>query len=312
MLAMHQDIHGELSLETRELLYKMASKERRVRGRNFVAPYIKGSKTAIVQIDKLMYRFKIEGIQGNGIGLFRPVNALIAKYVGEAEFEHRQRFLSALPSIELILSYQIDDGWVCIPAHKNTTKQLGGSQEVIVFGVQDAQRFDVVTARSDGYNLWYDDLSAASDPIVADNMREQFEELAKRTFSPKDVEMRVRNATPECHEAFRLAAQSWVKFRKTTTEDRVRELLRNGGARLGSFIARGQELEIIWQSESGVQYQSVVDRDSLDVVTAGICLDGEDDKFHLKDLPHLVSLGENTGSIYRTLRPRNISWPEEE
>ena len=42
----------------------------------------------------------------------------------------------------------------------------------------------------------------------------------------------------------------------------------------------------------------MINKESFDVVSAGFCLDGEDTKFHFKDLPFIATKGEQEDLIY--------------
>ena len=92
-----------------------------------------------------------------------------------------------------------------------------------------------------------------------------------------------------------------------TTEEELTKLLAAGGGKLSSYVVRGAHIEMSWQSRSGKPYVSSVRRGSYDVVCAGFCLDGEDTKFHLKDLPYIAEMGEEEDAIF-TVTSRDIDY----
>ncbi len=282
-------------IDAKELLKKLSSKEADVRKRDFVSPYNEKTKTAIVSIDGLVYRFSISGFKGSGIGRFKPTNALSAVYVSEAEFDERIIYMESLPVLNVILSYQNDKGWIAVPHDTRLAKSKFGIEgPVIVHNVSDAQAFDTIKVRYDGNNFWYEDFASFADLIKSQEMRTAFSMYAQKK------EVRIPKTTPEDSTAFELAKKSWEFFVKNSTENRIKELLENGGAKLGSYVVRGDNIEIKWKSSSGSKYNSVVKKDTFDVITSGICLSGQDSKFHLKDLPGVIETGERTGLIYRT------------
>lgn len=282
-------------IDAKELLRKFSSKEADVRTKEFVSPYNEKTKTAIVSIDGLVYKFAISGFNGSGIGRFKPANALSAVYVSEAEFDERIIYLESLPVLNVILSYQNDKGWIAVPHDANLAKNRFGIEgPLIVHNVSDAQAFDTIKTRYDGNSFWYEDFASFADLIKSQEMRTAFSMYAKKK------EIRIPKTTPEDNAAFELAKKSWEFFVKTSTESRIKELLENGGANLGSYVVRGDNIEIKWKSSSGSKYNSVVKKDTFDVVTSGICLSGQDLKFHLKDLPGIIERGERRGLIHRT------------
>lgn len=295
-----------MPIDSRDLLRRIIEEEKEFRGKDFIAPYTKSSSHAIVPFNKMLYRFGIKGMKGEGLGVFHPVSPSEARFVSDAEYEDVRRYYDALPHLYLILCYQIEQGWVAYPFNmESTTRRFGLASEVVVHGVSDAQRFDVITGRFDGENFWCDDLFAGADPIKADEMREAFGSgITKHSWEGKLQS--IKGVTPEDRTAFKLAFEAWDLFRKATTEHRLKELLESGGAKLGSYVLRGQNIEVRWESRSGEGYVSVVNKDTFDVVSAGICLDGEDEKFHIKDLPHIMDQGERQGLIYRTHPHRQL------
>lgn len=294
-----------------ELFDKIAAQEKAFRSREFIAPYTPALKEAVVSMSGMLYKFKIANCSGSGIGRFQPQDAFSAKWVDDAPYESQRKYFDALPRLYLILCFQTEEGWVAYPFKKETAlKKFGITGEAVILNVSDCQRFDVVVARFDGLNFWYDEIFAGSDPIKADEMRHLFEQRISSKQKSVDLNQ-IKKLTEEDKEAFSLASFSWDLFVKSSTESTIQELLENGGAVLGSYIFRGKNIEIRWQSPSGENYVSIVNKDTLDVVSAGICLAGEDEKFHLKDLPFIMEQGEKRGLIHRTHRNRNLLYNDD-
>jgi hypothetical protein len=288
------------SIDPSELLKQMAAKERKFRAQDFVAPYTQGSVFAIVPMHKgMLYRFRIKGFKDAGIGLFHPTSPNDAEFVSDAPFDQARTYLDALPKTLLVLSYQTEQGWIALPlSEESTRKTLGIAGPVLVLNVSDAQRFDPIVARFDGVNFWFDELFTGADPVKADEMRALFQKGFQGNVNVKGV-------VPEERDAYSLACDAWKQFAKISVESKVKQILKDGGARLGSFVVRGKNIEIKWTSASGEVYNSLVNKDTLDVISAGICLSGEDSKFHLKDLPHLIEQGEKRRLIVITRHARN-------
>lgn len=287
-------------VDPRNLLSKMAKKERQERVKEFLAPYTEYSKSAIVKVDGANYRFRIVGFQGSGFGIFCPIDPTCARYVRPAEYDKVYEYLQLLPKIHVILVCETNLGWSAYPYNKESTRmKLGVDFEIIVRNASDVQRFDVVTIRCDGRNFWYDEPFVGADPLKADALRDCF------ALRDDPVQMNrkmdgIKGVSPEERKAFNLAMSSWRTFQSQTTEGRIKEMLAYGGAELDHYVVRGDQIELVWQAHSGSYYKSRVAKDTLDIVSAGICLDGGDSKFHLKDLPGIIKEGEDGHLIYIT------------
>lgn len=285
---------------SRELLRQLADKERELRTREFIAPYHPGCKSAIIKMEGVHYKFRIVGLIGSGsnIGLFQPVDPTCAKFVRDVDFDLRRRYLDILPHIHLILAYETERGWVAFPMNRESALvKFNLDSEVLVKGVTDVERFDTIIARYDGLHFWFDEPFAGADPVLAHHMRECFRPDWDVARMEKEIKV-LKGLSAEQRRTFELAVVSWTLFRKLTTEDRIKRVLESGGGTLGRYVLRGDNLEIKWSSPSGRLYTSLINKDTLDVVSAGICLSGEDRKFHLKDLPFIMDQGERQNAIH--------------
>lgn len=279
---------------SRDLLNKMIKKEKEFRTKEFLAPYIKDSKTAIVKMDNANYKFRITGFDGSGFGIFQPVDPNCAKFVKEADFDQVRQYLDILPKIHFILAYEVEDGWVAYPMHAASAEHNFGLQsEVVVRNVSDCERFDTVVARYDGLHFWFDEMSPAIDYHKAESMRYYF--VADEYSDPNRMKESVKSVvglTDEDFKAFELAVNSWLYFKKMTTEDRLRTELEKGGGELKSYVVRGRHLDVKWKSDTGKTYRSIINKDNFRVFSAGICLAGTDRRFHVKDLPFIMRASE--------------------
>lgn len=291
---------GTPAKTAKDLLAKMAQKEREVRRQEFLAPYTEQSQSAIVKIDGVNYRFRVVGFQGSGFGIFLPIDPTCAKFVREAELDQMWEYLELLPKLHVILAYQTDLGWCAYPFNVESTKaRFGLDFEIIVRNASDVERFDVVTVRCDGRNFWYQEPFVGSDPIKSDALRAAFA-LRSDSYKMQAVINGIKGLTPEEYKTFDLAMASWRQFQRQSIEGRVKQILAEAGAELDNYVVRGKQIEITWQAHSGTYYKSRIDKETFDVVSAGICLNNEDDRFHLKDLPGVIKEGEQGGLIYIT------------
>ena len=286
--------------EARKLLEKFKAQEQELLSREFLSPYAPRIKHAIIKLDGLDYKLRIVGCSGTGVGIFKPIDKNCAKFIGECNDEIKENYFTLFPKIHLILSFQSDDGWVAYPINKESAqKRYGIGGEVFVRMVSDVDRFDVITASFSGLNFWHQEPFAGVDPVKADLMREAFA-LRENTELMRNAFDKIKGITPEDKSSFQLALSSWRIFKKQSTEGRIKEILNIGGAELNTYIVRGENIEVRWRSASGNKYNSLIKKDSFDVVSAGICLSGGDTRFHLKDLPGVIKEGEDDSLIYTT------------
>ncbi len=84
-----------------------------------------------------------------------------------------------------------------------------------------------------------------------------------------------------------------------TSEGRIRYALKETGARLVDLVVRSNNLaEVKWVSNRGNHYNSIINPTDLDVISAGLCLSGEDKKYDLISLVDVVSEGERRNLIH--------------
>ncbi len=292
----------------RDLMRRLAQREREFRTRDFLAPYTRESKSVIVKMDGVNYRFNIVNRShrvGGGIGIFHPVDPNTARYEQEADDDVRRKYLDMLPHATLILCYETELGWIAYPANvASAKKKMGIEDKVLVKNVTDAEVFDAVLVRFDGVHLWYDQLSPSGNAIKSAEIRDCFVPDHSEDRMIQNFE-NLKGITPEDRKSFGLALESWKVYRKGLTEERLKEMLAIGGGKLGSYVVRGDNIEINWNSKSGQSYTSMVEKENFNVVSAGICLDPhdgtgpQDRRFHLKDLPFIMADGERMHRIVR-------------
>lgn len=300
-------------MDARSLRDKFAAKEAKLRTEQFMAPYAEGVRSAHVKIDGVVYPFRIVGFKGHGFGVFQPRDGTCARFIRDADIADVRAYLEILPRLHFILSYETDKGWIGCPMNAEVAdKTIGLESEAIIKNVTDCERFDVIVARYDTVNFWFDELFVGGDLQKSADMRECF----RKDWTPQQMKQtlaRVKGMSPEDHKAFELALKSWHKFQQFNTEARIKKVLEESGAKLGSYVVRGDNVEVRWKTDRGTAYTSLVQKASLDVVSAGICLDPhdgsgpQDSKFNLRDLPYIMRQGEDRNEIVR----RGTDWERE-
>jgi len=158
--------------------------------------------------------------------------------------------------------------------------------------------FDVVIARFDGANFWFDQIDFNYDPEIAVAMREALADLIEPD------KLNVPRSTSHNKLAYGIAYLQELEMRKDMKEERLKDAARRAGAKYRSYIDRGDTFTVEYTVD-GERYTSTVSSKGLDVVTPGICLTdsrtGEDTskRFDFQSLIHVIRQGQRQDDIYR-------------
>jgi hypothetical protein len=195
-----------------------------------------------------------------------------------------------------------------------------------VTGAQPLQR---VVARFDGALFWFQEVDRRRSPAIAAYLREALE------TGTRSEDLRRSTLTAEEREAYSLAQRGIEALlrdlarrrqegdaQQTPVRDaddgievererlrqdahlqdqvsrRLAEALAHGGAELASYIEREDTYSVVYTIE-GQQHRSTVRKDDLGVLSAGICLEGEDRNFDLQSLVGVIREGTERRRIHR-------------
>jgi len=93
-----------------------------------------------------------------------------------------------------------------------------------------------------------------------------------------------------------------VSWRGASPEERAADILEAAGASmLSGRVLEGGRYEVVFRY-LGERFIAVVDRDTLHVYDAGICLDGHDEQLGLDSLPSVIAEAIDGGVLYITRR----------
>lgn len=88
---------------------------------------------------------------------------------------------------------------------------------------------------------------------------------------------------------YELAIQNLKDFDpKIVDERRLQRALKMGGGELRGFCDRDDYWLVEWTSQNGERHSSAIAKNDLTVMSAGICLSGEDSNFDLQSLVGVV------------------------
>jgi hypothetical protein len=273
--------------DVRKLMAELASREAELRETRFLAPCVAGGRVR-TRVVGLVCTFAPRPAEFEGWGVFQPASDTVAALVEEADLPLVAGYLERLPLLRLRLARPLRGRtWLAYPVSEADMRQRwGAARPVPVHLVVDGATFEPVLARSDGRAWWFEDGDRRADPMAAERLR-----AALRSVTPPAA-LRFSGCTPEMRAVYELAAQQAPEFRpirrREQSEARLRAALRQGGGELRAARDRGETWLVEWTTGDGEHHTSVIDKRDLTVLSAGICLSGEDRKFDLQSLVGVV------------------------
>jgi len=282
-----------------DLIKKYANKEKELLKKEFLSCYIPGVYHVYTQVDGVRRKFFVdEEFSEHGFGKFKAIDFNQAELIGKADDFEAREYLDKFVQLQVIAIYDLGEVWISMPANYQEAENKFGIKRgefVVVRGADAIQPFDFVVTKNVNGNFWFYDIDYVMDAEISINLRENFE--AKK----KDI--KVKNSTPECRDAYKLAFELKSKYESLSVEERIVKTLEETQCELVSYIRKKNKvIEIVWKSKGGSQYTSHISEVDFSVISAGICLGGTNQSIlNLKSLPSVVGQGERERLIYRTL-----------
>lgn len=273
-----------------DVLGRLAESEDRFLGSEFLAPVLRGHRVR-VRIADVVCEMRVEPKSSEGWGVFRPQSHSVARFVRDATLRERRQYLDCLPRVRMVLCRR-RAGWFAMPAEPDSRIQIEGTPAVRL--VASGELFQTIRARFDGATFWFDGLETRQDPTLAGWLREC---LASEIPA---AELKRPGLTSSMRDAYALELQRRRKVMRVERHDRIetqlRRALSHSGARLHGFVEHADGYRVTWTAGGRRQVTSV-DRHSLTVQVAGICLNGEDQKFDLGSLAGVVQEAEQSHEV---------------
>ena len=276
------------------IVSKIAEQEKELNGTTFIAPYV-GSGKVRLRLSGIVYEMDASGCpEGWAIMEVRAVGK--ASFVQAAPLTMVQNYLRLFPQMRLVMIDQFSDKhWWALSA-------AGGKQKIQLNGpvpVQLAERvgsFDTVYCRFDGATFWYEAADRRRDPGIARNLRKALAE----DISPD--ELHCSGMVPQERLAYKMLYLDKHKNAPApeTMDDRTRiaRALEHSGAQLDRFSYQNGGDDVSVHMRVGDRLHVVQVRTAdLSVVSAGICLSGQDRNFDLSSLVGVLREAES-GDYY--------------
>jgi hypothetical protein len=264
------------------LINALIHEEAALRGQVFLAPML-GRGRARIRVRGLVYELDVVGAR-SGWWMCRMLDAHRADLADVAQPWQRGAYLALWPTLRLVLVEPLHGAdWAAVAFNPSDAFQRFAIRgPLVVRLVEGGQRFERVIGRVEGATVWYDEPDRRADPLLAEALRDA---LAAGKVSPQ-----LAGLGPGEQAGYALLAERHVAAaaaREAARAERgLRDALMVGGARLVGYEASECGLRVTW--ERGGQRSVTLVSASLDVVSAGICLSGEDQRFDLASIVGVV------------------------
>ena len=273
--------------DIRKLIDKLAAEENKLLSTEFIAPCVGNGKVR-TRIAGMFYTFTTKPDDFEGWGIFKPMNEKQAAFIEQPNLPLICEYLNNFQSLRLRLIYPLKgQSWLAYPINEaDMIQRCGYCKPVAVHLVAEASKFEVVIARTDSAAWWFDECDRRSDVMVNQSLRDQLEQVTPQQ------DLHFKGITPEMRTAYNLATQQAQEFsalyRQRQDEKRLREALKMGGGELQQWSDREDYWGVEWITSDGEHHTSAISKNDLTVMSAGICLSGEDQKFDLQSLVGVV------------------------
>ena len=268
--------------DVRKLIDALARDEAALHGQEFLAPLLRDGR-ARLRLHGLIHELAVAGAQP-GWWICRVLDARHAEVVSEALPWQWGDYLQLWPALRLVLLEPLKDGaWTALPYNPaDAAQRFGTAGPLVVQLVEGGQPFERVIGRVEGGTIWYDDVDRRADLETA--------ELLRTALAADQDEPGVRGLGAGERAAYALFAARRAEARAATEtariERRLRHALEVGGARLLGYEPTDGGLRVTWERE-GRRNVTLVGAD-LGVVSAGVCLSGEDARFDLSSIVGVI------------------------
>jgi hypothetical protein len=270
-----------------DVLDRMEKAEQSFAGTEFLAPVV-GAARVNVRLAGIVCQLHIaHGLPAEfaGWALLRARSTSQAEFVRPAGLSEVAAYLALFPAVRLILATK-EHAWLAYPAQSGDRRFAISGPVPVLLAEDGLERFETVVARFDGRLFWYERRDPGRDPALAAYLREQ---LARPEPLP-DEALHKPGLSREEREVYACVALAREQGQQARAQQRLGRALAHAGAELQSFAERGGVYVVTYQVD-GRQHVSTIQRDDLSVVTAGVCLTGQDRRFDLTSLVGVLREG---------------------
>lgn len=271
-------------MKAQEIFQKVEKAEREFLDSEFLAPVAKHSKIR-VRILGLVHEFTPLDPNFEGWAILKPTPSTLVKVVGSPNLLQISKYLERFLKVRMVLCEKRKDTWIGI----NT--QFDGEQKPIRLA-NGIQLFDEIVTRWDGANFWFEEKDMSANPSLAHYLRESLVDLI-----PLD-RLQKSGLNPFHRMAYQWQLLLQEKEIGEVTLDKIQEAVRHAGGSFKSYIEHHDSYTVIFSIGEG-EYRATIEKEDFEILSAGICLSGQDRKFDLQSLVSVMKEGQEKDLIHR-------------
>jgi hypothetical protein len=270
---------------------KLEAQENNFLNSQFLSPVIKNTPVR-VRIANIILNFKISKPKNfTGWGVFTPINYKEAKLIRQPNLTEKQQYLELFPCIRFVLCRKIEENWFGVPAYQSDSRfKITGT--VPIFLLEEIQIFDTIQTRFDGSVFWFESQDYKKNQQTANYLRESLQ----NEIEPKNLSF--TGLTQEEKDAYLISFNDEVESKKDKNEEKIKNALEHAGAKYRSYIERNSTYTIEYSVDNEIHH-SVINKNTFQVQSAGICLSGGDRAFDITSLVGVIKEGRRNHRIVR-------------
>jgi hypothetical protein len=273
-----------------DMISKIGEKETQMLNKVFISPVFSNTLVA-TRVDGMVYSFFIPKVVG-GWYQIKPVDIKRAKIIGPAEISERDDYLRRLDKIRIVLVMKRDGVFFGVPDKVNKFGFQVNDLLPVFLHDDSALEFDRIIARFDGANIWFEVVDQGNDPAKADYLRT----CMLKVLDP--LSLKFSGLTLEERLAYTLRLTLDKKLVADRQKDGLQKAVEFAGGSFISFVERSDHYSVTYQV-GGDEYTSYVSKDPVhSVISAGLCLRGNDKLFDLKSLVTVIREGQQKDLIH--------------
>lgn len=262
-----------------DILNRLEAAERDFLQRDVLAPVLPG-RGVIVRIAGVVCTLRVLGKRFTGWGVLRPETLTTAKLLRPATLGEVSAYLALFPAVRLIVVAREGRQWYAFPANASAKGVQVRGAALVLLAEAGIEPFETVVARFDGNFFWYERRDSLRNPALAAYLRESL------AAGVPTEDLRKSGLSAEERVAYDWARALVAEAERLGIVGRLDAALAHAGGRLIAFTERDDSYTVAYLVD-GARYVSTVRKGDLSVLTAGICLSGQDANF---DLTSMVSV----------------------
>jgi hypothetical protein len=265
---------------------------------SFISPIL-NHNFILVRIAGLIYKFRVKNTE-QGWYLLTPINEKNAEIVRTADFLEKEKYLKFFDKIYFIPIFYKNNILYCYPkGNADTRFGANGVTPIFLSDIDMIDVFDIIQARFDGSNYWFEDIDFNSNPIKAEQLRQQLDDFS-------DIEdFSIKGMTPYEKEAYSFALEIKKQTEGDWDEIVLRKSIEDAGGEFLGYTESLDQFEVNYAVD-GVRQPTVrVTKGGHNVISSGICLTNEG-SFDLKSLVTVMKERQDLGGD-----PNRYAWHRE-